>query len=187
MNAKIRYILLSAACASAMCGCASDNAYYVDSGGPRTVVSTDKINIADWNNASAALVNEMLSSGVLERFKQPVKMRVSRIVNRTSQPVDTDLLTKQICIVLNNSGKVVAESSDKAASELAEYEAFKANKQVAAPQITMSGKIIEDRESNSDVREVTYVFMLDINSAGVAVWSGQKQITKQAQKGLFGF
>lgn len=173
--------------AISLAGCASSNASYVDSGGPRTVISTNKINMADWNSASAALVNDLLSSGVLERFKQPVRMLVGRITNRTSQPVDTDMLTKQICIALNNSGKVVAMSTDGASKELAEYQAFKSGGQVAAPQISMTGKIVEDRESNDDVREVTYVFMLDINSGGVIVWSGQKQITKQSQKSVFGF
>ena len=172
---------------AAMCGCASGNASYVESGGARSVVTTNKINIADWNNAAAGLVNDMLASNCLDQFKLPVKMKVSRIVNRTSQPIDTDMLTKQISIALNNSGKVITESQDAATRELAEYEAFTSNKKVSVANITMTGKIIEDRDSNSDVREVTYVFMLEINSGGNAIWQGQKQISKQSAKSSFGF
>jgi len=168
-------------------GCSSPNASYVESGGSRSVITTNKINIADWNNAATSLVNEMLASGCLENFKpQPVKMQVSRIANRTSQSIDTDMLTTQISIALNNSGKVVTVSQDATTKELAEYEAFINNEKVSAPRITMTGKIIEDRDSNRDVKEVTYIFMLEINNGGVAVWQGQKQITKQSERSSFG-
>lgn len=167
-------------------GCASTNASYVESGGARSVISTNKINIADWNNAAASLVNDMLASNCLENFKQPVKMQVSRVINRTSNSIDTDMLTRQITIVLNNSGKVVTVSQDSTTKELAEYEAFMKNTKVSAPKLTMTGKIIEDRESNSDVKEVTYIFMLQLNNGGNEIWQGQKQITKQSEKGLFG-
>jgi len=167
--------------------CSSPNASYVESGGSRSVISTNKINIADWNNATASLVNDMLASACLENIKpQPVKMQVSRIVNRTSQSIDTDMLTKQISIALNNSGKVVTMSDDATTKELAEYEAFTSNKKVSVPKITMTGKIIEDRDSNRDVKEVTYIFMLEINNAGVAIWQGQKQISKQSERSGFG-
>lgn len=183
---KLYTILSCAAAIILFGGCSSTNASYVESGGSRSVISTDKINIADWNNASASLVNDMLSAGVLEKFKQPVKMKVSRVINRTTRNIETSLLTQQICIALNNSGKVLAMSDDAATNELAEYEAFmKGQNSVSSPKITMTGKIIEDRESNSDVNEVTYIFMLEVNNGGVQVWSGQKQITKQAEKGWF--
>lgn len=182
-------ILTAALCgALALSGCASKNASYIESGGARSVVSTDKINIGDWNRASTKLVNAMLASGALERtqLKQPIKILVSEVTNRTSDVIDTDLLTRQICIALNNSGKAEAASSDAATNELAEYEAKKLGKSVALPKLTLTGKIIEDRESNSDFREVTYVFFLDLNYRGRAVWSGQEQISKQQEKSFWG-
>ena len=77
-------------------GCASDNASYVESGGARSIITTNKINIADWNSAAAALINDMLSSGALEKTgeKQPVKMLVSRIRNSTSEVIDVDKFGK---------------------------------------------------------------------------------------------
>ena len=189
MNAKkiAIWAIFPAAVAALLAGCSSGNARYVDTGGSRSVISTRKINMADWNNAASSLVDELLSSGKLESFKQPVKMKVSRIVNRTSNAIDTDLLTRQICIVLNNSGKAETVSEDAATSELAEYEAFMKNEKVSAPKITMTGKIIEDRDSNDDLDEVTYVFFLEVNAGGKAIWQGQKQITKQSERSSFGF
>ena len=187
MKTKITAITALAAAAFLMQGCGSSNATYVDSGGSRTLISANKINMADWNQAASALVNDMLTSGVLEKFERPVVMKVSRIVNRTSESVDTDLLTKQITIALNNSGNVLVVSDDPYTQELAQTDPFTKEGQALRPKITMTGKIIEDRESIGNTREVTYVFMLSINSGGVAIWEGQKQIAKQQEKSSWGW
>lgn len=188
MKNKLVYLALFTAATAFIGGCASKNASYVESGGTRTIISTNKINIADWNNAAASLTNELLSSGKLETVpeKQPVKMLVSRVINRTSDNIDTDMLTRKITMVLGNSGKVRVVSQDAATSELAEYEAEMSGKKVSKPKLTLTGKILEDRESNSDLREVTYTFFLEVNYRGTPIWAGEKQITKQSEKGLFG-
>lgn len=167
-----------------LCGCASENAKYIESGGARSIISTNKINMADWNNAASSLLNDLVSSGALEKtgLKQPIDILVSRVVNRTSTAIDTDLLTTQICIALNNSGKATAVSPDLYTGKA---EAERVGVKVPNPQLTISGKIIEGRESNSSLKEVTYVFFLQVNYAGRAIWIGQKQIAKQSEKGWF--
>lgn len=114
-------------------------------------------------------------------------MKVGRIVNRTSTAVDTDLLTRQISIALLKTGKVATVSDDAETEELARYEAKRQGKMLALPKLTMTGKIIEDRESNRELREVTYVFFLEVNYLGKAVWQGQKQIAKQQEKSGLGW
>ncbi len=186
---KNRILAILAVCAAAFLvqGCGETNARYVESGGTRSLISTKKVNIADWNSAASALVDDMLASGVLDRYEKPVVMKVSRIVNRTSEAIDTDLLTKQISITLNKSGNVLTMSEDEYTKDLAQAQAFE-NGGVPTPKITMSGKIVEDRESIGDTNEVTYVFMLSINSSnGLALWEGQKQITKQQEKSGWGW
>ena len=169
-------------------GCTSENARYIESGGARSIISTNQINMADWNSASTSLVNEILASGAIDKtgLALPAKIKVSRVINRTSRPIDTELLTNQICIALNNSGKAIAVSDDQTTNELAEYEAKRQGKTIALPKLTITGKIIEVRESNSDLREVTYTFFLQVNYLGKSIWMGQKQIAKQSEKGLFG-
>ena len=185
-TATILASILSLAALFVSAGCGS-NAEYVEAGGSRSLISTDKINIADWNKAADALVNSMLASSAFEKLKKPAILQVSRIINRTSESIDTDMLTRKITMVLGNSGKVRVVSQDAATSELAEYEAEMTGKKVAQPKITMTGKILEDRESNSDLREVTYTFFLEVNYRGTPIWSGEKQITKQSEKSSFGF
>ena len=175
------FSITAALAAAAVSGCSSDAARRIEAGGPRSLVSVNKINMADWNEAAASLVNDMLSSGCLDSFKpKPVKMAVDRIVNRTSQAIETDLLSRQITIALNNSGNVRVVSSDAYSREQEKYEAFVNDKKVSLPKLVMTGKIIEDRESVDGVREVTYIFMLSLSSGGEVVWESQKQIAKQA-------
>ena len=176
---------LCAAAAILSSGCGS-NAEYVEAGGSRSLISTDKINIADWNKAADALVNSMLSSSAFEKLKKPAILQVSRIINRTSQRIDTDLLTKRITITLNNSGQAIVKSTDKYSTELAEYNRFMGGKStLPTADVTLSGKIIEDRESVGRDREVTYTFQMSLNVDGLQVWEDQKQIAKQETKSLF--
>lgn len=181
--------VFAAASLAALAGCAGDeNARYVDSGGARAIVSANKINIADWNAAVASIVNELISSGALDKISEPkpIRLLVSRVENGTSEVVDVDMLTKKICIALNNSGKALAVSSDAATQNLAKQRAAEAGRKIPLPQITLTGKILEDRESNSSMREVTYTFFVEVNYDGDIVWQGEKQITKQQKKGTFG-
>ena len=93
---KMKILVLpvaAALAAAAVSGCSSDAARRIEAGGPRSLVSVNKINMADWNEAAASLVNDMLSSGCLDSFKpKPVKMAVGRIVNRTSKAIEKDIL-----------------------------------------------------------------------------------------------
>ena len=69
---------------------------------------------------------------------------------------------------------------------VAKKEAELSGNKLETPKITLTGKISEDRESNSSAREVTYTFSLELNHRGSPVWIGEKQITKQSSKGMFG-
>ena len=135
-------ICISAAILLAVSGCSSDSARRIEAGGARSLLSVNKINMADWNEAASSLVNDMLASGCLDSFKQkPVKMAVGRIVNRTSRSIETDLLTRQITIALNNSGKVRVAATDAFSKEQEKYEAFMNDKKVSLPKLVMTGKI----------------------------------------------
>lgn len=131
----------------------------------------------------------MLASGVLDnlKLKQPIKMLVSNIKNKTSEVIDTGMLTNKIIMDLTNSGKVIVIKDDKATQELLQYEAEMSGKKIGMAKITLTGSISEDREINSDKREVTYTFTLELNMNGTSRWIGQEQISKQSDRSSFGF
>lgn len=88
---------------------------------------------------------------------------------------------------ITNSGKVIVIKDDKATQELLQYEAEMSGKKIGMAKITLTGSISEDREINSDKREVTYTFTLELNMNGTSRWIGQEQISKQSDRSSFGF
>lgn len=185
-------------------GCANGggtrDASYVDSAGPRTIVSLDQINIQDWSNAADQMVQSLLNSGILNRApSSPAIMVVSRITNNTTQQVDTDMLTKKIRVALNQSGKVVTtttygpggQAEDPLARETAELEKFQSgdSTNMPLPYFSLSGKLLENRAQAGNTKQVTYTFQLSMTEipTGLAIWEDEVQITKQGQRNAVGW
>lgn len=200
-STRLTLLALTAASAAFLTGCATqNNAKYVDSQGPNTIVSLNSINIQDWNTAADKLVASLLASGVLERAPElPAVMAISRIRNNTQQQVDTDSLTKKIRIALNQTGKVVTTTTmgpdgrveDAMAADAGAMGAFMAGqKQVTKlPYYTLSGKLLEDRVSVGSTKQVTYTFQLSLTTVkdGLALWEDEQLITKQGQRSSVGW
>jgi uncharacterized protein (TIGR02722 family) len=199
----MKLVLATATAASALLftGCATKNdAKYVDSQGPKTIVSLNQINIQDWNNAADKLVASLLASGVLDRAPElPAVMAVSRIRNATQQQVDIDNLTKKIRIALNQSGKVVTTTTlgpdgrveDAMAADVGAMQTFMAGEKqkTLLPYYTLSGKLLEDRVSSGGTNQVTYTFQLSLTTTknGLAVWEDEQLITKQGRRSSVGW
>ena len=179
-------------------GCAT-NAHYVETGGRENVVSVNQINIQDYIQAANAAVNELLASGALDRVPNPpAVLAISRIVNNTGQQIDTDLLVKKIRVAVLNSGKALTTTTmglggtaeDPMAKGLQQENEFMNDQKVTRkPDFTLSGKIIETTARAGSTRQSTYSFQLSLTDAktGLAVWEGEKEITKQGARPSVGF
>ena len=174
--------------AALLAGCGSQNATYVDPNGTHTLATVNKINIQDWSNAAEAMINSLLDSGKIQtRGDQPAILAISRIMNNTTEQIDTDMLTKKIRVALNKSGKIVTTTTigfggaeDPLAKDL--------QKVTKHPDYTLSGKIIEDRARVGNLRQASYTFQLSLTSMdGLAVWEEEKTITKQGTKPAAGW
>lgn len=178
-----------------LAGCESTKVDYVDPAG-RGLTTVGQINFHDYNEAGINLVQSMLASGRLDRADgTPFIVMLSRIENRTSQHVDTSLLTQNIRIVLSQSGKaafttaVGAGGAEDAASmqvrQLRDSEEF-AQDSVAgrgtmiAPDLSVSGRIIQLMTYVGNQRQAAYTFQLTLTDlrTGIAIWEGQEQIVK---------
>jgi uncharacterized protein (TIGR02722 family) len=192
----MKRLLATTALASALLltGCATKNdAKYVDSQGPNTVVSLDRINIQDWNNAADKLVTSLLAPEL------PAVMAVSRIRNNTQQQVDTDSLTKKIRVSLNQTGKIVTTTTlgpdgkveDAMAADVGAMNSFMAGEKqkTTLPYYTLSGKLLEDRVVSGKTQQTTYTFQMSLTTVkdGLAVWEDETQITKQGQRSSVGW
>ena len=190
-------LLPLAAAAALFTGCGT-NAHYVQTGGRESIVSLGKINDQDFIAAASSSTSDLLASGVLDRVKNPPAiLAMSRIVNNTSQQIDIDLLTKKIRVGLLNSGKAVTtttfglggQAEDPLAKGIQQQQEFMNDqKSTRLPDFTLSGKIIENTAKSGDTRQTTYSFQLALtDQQGLAVWEGEKEITKQGTQSSVGF
>ena len=182
-------ILLSSIAASAalIAGCGT-NAHYVETGGRQSVVTVQGINSQDFIQAAGAATSDLLASGVLDRVSNPPAiLAMSRIVNNTGQQIDIDLLTKKIRVALLQSGKAVTTTTfglGEPEDPLAH--AIQTNQRPV--DFTLSGKIIENFVTAGNTKQSTYSFQLSLTDRqGLAVWEGEKEITKQGTRNSVGF
>lgn len=164
------------------------------------VINASQISPQEWAQAADKLINNLLSSNVLDRApEKPAILGISRIVNNTQQQVDTDELTKKIRVALNNTGKVLTtttvglggKAEDPLAQQAEQYNQFMAGqKQVTRmPDYTLSGKLLEDRISQGNNTQITYTFQLSLTDVrtGLAVWESEQQISKVAHRDTLGW
>lgn len=167
------------------------------SAGNGKVDQTIGLNAGDFDQAADAAIGSLLGSGAVDRpGGGRYVLVISRIINDTTQRIDTDQLVKKIRIALLRSGKVVTTTAigldgaedemTHAARELrgsAEFDqrGVAGQGQLQAPDFSLSGKIIQ-RVNSIDRRtqQVDYYFQLtltDINT-GLAFWEDEYPITK---------
>ena len=190
-------IPLIAASAVFITGCATD-AHYVATGGTQNIVNVGQINIQDYIQAANTMTGELLASGALDRVKNPPAiLAISRIVNNTGKQIDTDLLVKKIRVALLQSGKAVTtttfglgvQAEDPLASGMQQKSDFLNDKNTTGKaDFSLSGKIIQLNARAGNTTQATYSFQLSLtDTAGLAVWEGEKEITKQGTQGSIGF
>ena len=198
MKNKVLLPILAATIPLIGAGCAT-NAHYIQTGGSQSVVTIGAINIQDFIQASDTMTSELLASGALDRVATPpAVLAISRIVNNTGTQFDTDLLIKKIRVGILNSGKALVTttmglggtSEDPMAKGLQQENEFKSDvKNTRTPDFTLSGKIIQLAVKAGNTSQSTYSFQLSLTDAktGLAVWEGEKEITKQGTRSSVGF
>jgi hypothetical protein len=199
MKKTLLLSVLSAALPFLGAGCAGTGAHYVQTGDQHNIVSLGQINIQDYIQAASDMTGKLLASGALDRVANPpAVLAISRIVNNTGQQIDTDLLTKKIRVSVLESGKALTTTTlglggsaeDPMAKGLQQENEFKNDvKTTRTPDFTLSGKIIELTARASNTRQTTYSFQLSLTDtkSGLAVWEGEKEITKQGTRSSVGF
>ncbi len=185
-----------------VCGCSSGTgARTIETGSSESITTVNHIDDQDWAKAATKLTNSMLSTeGLFTANNDGSKKRlaISRIINNTSEVVDTDLLVKKIRVTLFQSGKVVTTTiggltvedplaqKDKEKSDFATGDG-NPNPIAILPDYTLSGKLIENQARAGDIRQSTFSFQLSLtNKNGDAVWEGEEPITKIGSRNSVG-
>lgn len=149
----------------------------------------------DFEQASNAMIQDMLDMGTLSKPNgKPYILVISRIENNTMQRIDVDELSKSIRIALIKSGKVrvTAFQEDKmvmASSQLRQSKEFnqanvRGKSSLAAPELSLSGKITQREFFVSGMKRIEYRFSMSITDLrnGLTIWEGEEKIKKLADR-----
>ena len=158
------------------------------------------IDYRDFENVASKLVGSLLSSGAVNKPSGGrYVLAISRIINDTTQRIDTNQLIKKIRIALLRSGKVVVTTAVGAngpednmsmqARQLRNSDEFNqktvAKKgQLIAPELSLSGKIFERSiQISRKKQQVEYYFQLSLTdiTTGLAYWEGEEVIAKRGK------
>jgi uncharacterized protein (TIGR02722 family) len=188
---KSFFMLTLAAGALAFGACASQKARYIDSNGPETVVSLNKVDIQDFQSATDALIADMLTWDAFAGTKKPV-VALSRVVNDTTNNFDTALLTNQVQEAILKSRKAIISMSmsvDRNDDSVRQDVAAIGGTETVVPDLTLIGKISEVTARADKTHQVSYVFSMRLveTKTGNVVWMNSKTITKQGEKNSVGW
>ena len=195
------YLITLTVAAAVLAGCATTGPQYLSGPGsdrpePRgeTVLGLD---YRDFEYAAERAVESFLSSPLSRKpgSTAPWVMAISRMVNDTTLNIDTDQLVKKIRVDLLDSGRVIvttavglegpedplaAKTRELQDSKLFDQETVAKDGTMVAPELSLSGKIIQRTNRVGDKQQVDYYFQLTATNieTGLAYWEFEEVIAK---------
>jgi len=180
-------------------GCAKKTVYIDTANDDGKVVMG--LDYRDFDTAASQMLQSLFASGTLNK-KDGGRYVVTtgRVVNDTMQRIDTDQLMAKIEEELLNSGQVVMTSAvggngpsddmvykvreirDSEVSDEFKDETLVAKKQLIAPELSMSGKIIQRNiKYDKGNQQVEYYFQLQMTdlTTGLRFWQKESLIGKR--------
>lgn len=181
-----------------LAGCTEKNQYIING---KQMGENDLLTLgidkADFEYAAQKSVESLLKSGSLDNPKGGrYIVAMGKVINDTTEYIDTDLLTKKIRIALLNSKKAVMTTaiSGNGTSENLTYDVrdLRNNDEfnqatiakkgtILAPDFALSGKIIQKiAQTTTKKALVTYYFQLTLTdlTTGLAFWEDENVIEK---------
>ena len=151
----------------------------------------------DFQYAAEQAVDSFLSSPLSRKpgSTAPWVMAISRMINDTALNIDTDQLIKKIRVDLLNSGRVIvttavglegpedplsAKTRELQDSKLFNQDTVAKDGTMVAPELSLSGKIIQRANRIDDKQQVDYYFQLTATNieTGLAYWEFEQVIAK---------
>jgi penicillin-binding protein activator len=181
--------------ASTVTGCAAQSTQMLDPRADRSGYGMG-LDSRDFTNAAQDSVQKMLESGALDhRGGGRYVIVISRITNDTMQRIDTDQLVKKIRVQILNSGKAVVTTAvgrtgaeddmTMRMHELRNSQEFSKQYlskrgEMVAPELSLSGKLIQHNNLVDSGQRVDYSFQLTLTDlhTGLAIWENETPISK---------
>ena len=158
--------------------------------------TTTGLDYRDFENAARKAVESFLNDPLSQHpDRRPWVLAISRIVNDTTLTLDTDQLVKKMRIAFLNSGRVVtttavgvggpedpltAQVRDLKDSNVFNPDTVARERTAVAPDLSLSGKIIQRINVVDDEQQFDYYFQLSMTNidTGLAYWEFEEVIAK---------
>ncbi len=159
--------------------------------------TTFGLDYRDFEYSASQAVDSFLNSPLSRKpgSDAPWVMAISRIVNDTTLNIDTDQLVKKIRIALLNSGRVItttavgadgpedrmsAQVRELRDSDLFNQRTVAGRGTMVAPDLSLSGKILQRVNRVGSKQQVDYYFQLTATNVetGLAYWEFEEVIAK---------
>ena len=169
------------------------------------VTTVSDVNTRDWQDVSTRAVNSLIASGALVRpdGRKTIVM-INEVRNRSGASARTQILTNKMRQALLASGKALTTTAvggngpeDNATRQIRELEnddlfnqaTVQKRGTVIAPDMSLSGEIINQSTTAGRTRENTFYFHVVLTDlqTGLAVWEDNFDISKQETKNIFGY
>ena len=166
--------------------------------------TTFGLDYRDFEYTAKQAVGSFLNSPLSRKpgSNAPWVMAISRIVNDTTLNIDTDQLVKKIRIALLNSGRVITTTAVAAGgpedrmsaqvrelkdSDLFNQDTVAKRGTMIAPELSLSGKIIQRTNKVGGKQQVDYYFQLTTTNVetGLAYWEFEEVIAKLGSNSNF--
>ena len=194
----LAFVLLASTVAIVGCNPPTENIDTINDQGKAVM----QLDYRDFDRAASQMIQSLIASGSLKKEGGGrYVVATGRIVNDTMQRVDTDQLMAKVEKELMDSGLVVMTStvgggtagrdsmiydvrdvrnSDK--SDEFKKDTLQAKGQLIAPELSMSGKIIQRNiRYDNDKQQVEYYFQLQLTNltTGLRYWQNENIIGKR--------
>lgn len=194
INKFLSYILSGLALVT-LAGCAvAPTVRYGDSKAVETV--TTEFGSTDLQIIAETMARSLLVSGVVADSREAPTITVSEVRNKTTEYIDTRVITDKIRTQLTRSGKVrFAVSINEMQNQVDElkrqnqtglYSSQSKTKMgnMTGAKYRVEGAISSITKQNKNVRDVFFVFNLNLinNETGVVEWADEKEIRKTASR-----
>ena len=178
-----------------LAGCAvAPTVRYGDSKAVETV--TTEFGSTDLQVIAETMARSLLVSGVVAYSRETPTITVSEVRNKTTEYIDTRVITDKIRTQLTRSGKVrFAVSINEMQNQVDElkrqnqtglYSSQSKTKMgnMTGAKYRVEGAISSITKQNKNVRDVFFVFNLNLinNETGVVEWADEKEIRKTASR-----
>ena len=141
----------------------------------------------DFDNLVRRLVSDIIEDGHLNKKGGKYVLTISDIEQDTKHDVDVDIFIKKLRVALQKENKVimstmaedkmVMKSRELRKSSETDQETVAKQNTLTAPEISLTGKIVE-KELSSDVSEYTVMLTINDLKKGTSLWEGERSIVK---------